>query len=133
MKCGNENCKDNAKLLEGDCAKCANCKKSYHYKCSGNAESTFRRKSEKVKREWKCAKCRPKSSRNDSLERNEYQERENNESDKVLASIKNPELQVIYMALNKKMNEVIDSNEFLSKKYDELITKIENQADEIKI
>lgn len=53
--CGDPNCQTEDLIVEGEGVPCYGCKRIFHYgSCSGIAETTQRRKSEKEKKKWKC-------------------------------------------------------------------------------
>ena len=50
----------------------------------------------------------------------------------VMSAITNPELKIIFISLTKRFNKVIESNQFLSAKFDEVNKKVELLEDKIK-
>ena len=130
MRCSAKNCENQDDIFEGDCVKCYGCKKYFHYNCCGVAESTHRRKSEKIKKEWRCLFCRPSKTRNLT---NDISELGSIETDNVINTIRNPDLQILYSSIHKKIDELIQSNQFLSTKYDEVIERLNEKDDQIKL
>ena len=134
LKCSDPCCNIRDPLFKGDYVKCFNCLNIFHFTCAGVKESTERRKAKKEKEKWRCKQfCRAKKDTESESEgkKDEVDDVEVEDDDKQLLSvIKSDELKLIYLALNIKMNQVINSVSFMSKKYDEIMVKV-NENDKL--
>lgn len=127
--CGDPKCLNTDSIIDGDGVKCFGCNAIYHFDCAGVAESTHRKKGAKAKVAWRCEqKCR--NDRRDNPKK--INEEDNTDDDTefdaasqnlAIASIKDPDLKIIFSFLTKKMNQLEKSTKFISDKYDELLKK----------
>lgn len=103
----------------GDGVLCNGCNSTYHFGCAGVQEATQRRKGKEAREKWRCAqRCREKRSA--SVEKRDMA----NEEVSLLNQLTDPQLRAVFELINKKISSFIASNEFISAKYDEVVTKL---------
>lgn len=158
--CDNSECLIKDQLLyEGDHVFCYSCHSHYHIQCSGLSQETYNRKGEKSRKQWRCPwKCRESKQKNNlrnpwskKLQSDKEEDIEDTGSNNVNEKLvemgegNDPNVNIMLkhieslfntyeLKFEKKMDDVIKSNEFMSDKYDtvlELATKNKEKIDTI--
>lgn len=115
------NChKCTAHIIPEDAVQCGTCKGSFHFECALVREVQFRKKSATDKAQWMCVQCKSEKGRVQSESASQASPKTMDDVFRVLSSIQNS-----LVNLETRMNEVCDSQQFLSDKYDELMIQVQ--------
>lgn len=122
---------------DGDCVTCGKCNGNYHFSCSGIKKNTWKAKSEKMKNEWECTKCRSKKNRTPSVEDEQEVEDPNiqglkkfienlfKRQDKIIAD-RVDNIMAVVNQLDERFTDMIDRTKELEEKTKSLEKDIED-------
>lgn len=119
-------------LISEDAVVCSKCQNSLHFECAGMRETNYRKMSTEHKQSWKCPACKVKfqptvsaacSKRSQPATPTSVDDENQLELDLLVQKL-SPDVKAIFMLISKKLDVVIDSNRFVSEKYDEILDKM---------
>ncbi|XP_077564066.1 uncharacterized protein LOC144179549 [Haemaphysalis longicornis] len=110
--------------------KCSDCSSKYHTgKCAGVSDTTIKSKGEPYRNAWRCAVCRRSKSRPQPPEKPSFDP----DTQDIRTWLKSIHEKLEYlMPLKETVESIEDSVQFMSERYDELLTRTERNEQEVR-